>query len=184
MTITLETQLPTEEELTVQEVPLGTPYLKAGAFHLGKACEVQNNEFMLCRHETKDPRACINEGKAVTSCSLDFFRAIKANCSSEFNAYATCLERSDDFMRFAPCRKTQAAYDTCVKDTMAIERPHFGYFCLPKIHDTDRPKPEAVRPAWLDTDKARKLQELPKDFPRDWAAWGGVGPGAEMGGRY
>ena len=24
--------------------------------HLGKYCEVQNNEFMLCRNETQDPR--------------------------------------------------------------------------------------------------------------------------------
>ncbi len=30
-------------------MPMGTPYLKAGAMHLGKACEAQNNEFMLCR---------------------------------------------------------------------------------------------------------------------------------------
>ncbi len=31
------------------QVPLGTPYLRAGAMHLGKYCETQNNEFMLCR---------------------------------------------------------------------------------------------------------------------------------------
>ena len=33
------------------QVPLGAPYLKAGAMHLGKACEAQNNEFMLCRSD-------------------------------------------------------------------------------------------------------------------------------------
>ena len=38
------------------QVPLGTPSLRAGAMHLGKYCEVQNNEFMLCRTETRDPR--------------------------------------------------------------------------------------------------------------------------------
>ena len=54
--LTKDIWLPTEEELTVQEVPLGTPSLRAGAMHLGKACEVQNNEFMLCRGETQDPR--------------------------------------------------------------------------------------------------------------------------------
>ena len=56
--LTKDIWLPTEEELTVQEVPLGTPSLRAGAMHLGKACEVQNNEFMLCRGETQDPRFC------------------------------------------------------------------------------------------------------------------------------
>lgn len=56
MVFTKETQLPTYAELEVEEVPLGGPYLKAGAFHLGKYCETTNNEFMLCRQETNDPR--------------------------------------------------------------------------------------------------------------------------------
>lgn len=43
MAITDETTLPTHEELTVQEVLLSGPALKAGAFHLGKACEYENN---------------------------------------------------------------------------------------------------------------------------------------------
>ena len=38
------------------QVPLGTPSLRSAAMHLGKYCEVQNNEFMLCRTETQDPR--------------------------------------------------------------------------------------------------------------------------------
>ena len=56
MTITKSFWLPTEAELSVEEVPLGTPSLRAGAMHLGKYCEIQNNEFMLCRQETQDAR--------------------------------------------------------------------------------------------------------------------------------
>ena len=56
MTITKSFWLPTEAELSVEEVPLGTPSLRAGAMHLGKYCETQNNEFMLCRQETQDAR--------------------------------------------------------------------------------------------------------------------------------
>ena len=56
MVLTKDIWLPTDQELTVEEVPLGTPSLRAGAMHLGKYCEVQNNEFMLCRGETRDPR--------------------------------------------------------------------------------------------------------------------------------
>ena len=56
MVLTKDIWLPTDHELTVEEVPLGTPSLRAGAMHLGKYCEVQNNEFMLCRGETRDPR--------------------------------------------------------------------------------------------------------------------------------
>lgn len=43
MVVTLKTSLPTEEELNVQEVNLSSPVLRAGAFHLGKYCEQQNN---------------------------------------------------------------------------------------------------------------------------------------------
>ena len=60
MVLTKDIWLPSEAELTVEEVPLGTPSLRAGAMHLGKVCEVQNNEFMLCRSETQDPRWVVN----------------------------------------------------------------------------------------------------------------------------
>lgn len=43
MVITSEISLPTEEELTVQEINLSGAALRAGAFHLGKHCEKQNN---------------------------------------------------------------------------------------------------------------------------------------------
>lgn len=43
MGITDDVWLPSEEELTVQEIPLSGPALRAGAFHLGKACEFDNN---------------------------------------------------------------------------------------------------------------------------------------------
>ena len=44
-----------------------------------------------------------------------------------------------------------------------------------QIHDTDRPKPVEEKPAWMDNDKARKLDELPADFPRRWKSWGQPG---------
>ncbi len=68
--------LPSEEDLTVQEIPMGTAYLRAGAMHLGKVCEAQNNEFIMCRNELNDPRKCLDEGKEVTSCALDFFQKV------------------------------------------------------------------------------------------------------------
>lgn len=43
MGITHEVNLPTEEELTVQEVNLSTSLLHASAFHLGRACHFENN---------------------------------------------------------------------------------------------------------------------------------------------
>ena len=76
MPFTKDHVFPSEAELTVEEVPLGTPYLKAGGTHLGKYCEPQNNEFMLCRLETNDPSKCLEDGKAVTNCTNKFFREV------------------------------------------------------------------------------------------------------------
>ena len=75
--------MPSDAELDVQEVPLGTPYLKASAMHLGKYCEAQNNEFMLCRTETGDPRACLKDGREVTNCAMDFFKKVRLPISDQ-----------------------------------------------------------------------------------------------------
>lgn len=43
MVLTEDIVLPTDEDLTVQEVNVSTPYLKAASMFLGKHCEVVNN---------------------------------------------------------------------------------------------------------------------------------------------
>lgn len=141
MGITKDTELPTEEELTVQEINLSGPALRAGAFHLGIDCEFENNEFMLCRNELNDPRKCIQEGKAVTECALNFFRKVKKSCAGEYSQYVTCLDKSSTNQDFTVCRKTQAVFDKCMLDNYNIERPYYGYFTEIKVHKTCRPKP-------------------------------------------
>ena len=61
MVLTKDIWLPTDAELTVEEIPLGTPSLRAGAMHLGKYCEAKNNDFMLCRNETQAPKLHIHD---------------------------------------------------------------------------------------------------------------------------
>jgi NADH dehydrogenase (ubiquinone) 1 alpha subcomplex subunit 8 len=107
MVFTKDFKFPSDDELTVEECPLGTPYLKAGASHLGKYCENQNNEFVLCRHETRDPIKCLPEGKVVTACTNEFFRKVKQNCATAFTQHAMCLEQSSDRMKMEPCRQSQ-----------------------------------------------------------------------------
>ena len=41
--VTDDHYLPSIKELTVEELPLGTPAIRAGAFHYGIACEYQNH---------------------------------------------------------------------------------------------------------------------------------------------
>lgn len=57
---------------------------------------------MLCRQEERDPRRCLDEGKAVTSCAMDILKKMKKNCSEDFNAYMYCLERSSGTLEFHP----------------------------------------------------------------------------------
>lgn len=59
-------------------------------------------EFMLCKSELIDPRKCLNEGKAVTKCSLEFFRKVKSSCSREFTDYYTCIEKSSPGYELIP----------------------------------------------------------------------------------
>uniref|UniRef100_A0A6B2EIC7 NADH dehydrogenase [ubiquinone] 1 alpha subcomplex subunit 8 n=1 Tax=Phlebotomus kandelakii TaxID=1109342 RepID=A0A6B2EIC7_9DIPT len=168
MVVTFKVELPTEEELTVPEVNLSGPALKAGAFHLGKYCEFQNNEFMLCCEELQDPRKCIKEGKAVTNCALEFFRKVKKSCHDEFTQYANCLDKSSQDQAFKPCRKTQGVYDKCMLDNMQIERPHWGYFSRVRIHDSERPAPPKKEKAVYPD----ATPGLPDDYPREPAKYG------------
>lgn len=58
---------------------------------------------MLCRAEyPQDPRKCLQEGKEVTSCSLEFFRKMKQNCREEFEKYANCIDKSSCFFALSP----------------------------------------------------------------------------------
>ena len=55
---------------------------------------------------------------------------------------------------------------------LAIE---FLKLALLQIHETDRPKPADEMPGWMNNDKARKMGELPKDFPKNYKAWASPG---------
>lgn len=170
MVLTESVNLPSHEELTVPEVQVSASVLRAASFHLGKYCENVNNEFMLCRSEYRgDPRKCLDEGKVVTSCTLEFFKKLKSSCRDEFETYAECVDKSSSDFKFSPCRKTQSVYDKCVLDKMDLERPPFGYFCEIKIHDSPRPKPPVDRlPAYPDA-----VPALPEDYPKTKAKYSG-----------
>ncbi|XP_043668201.1 NADH dehydrogenase [ubiquinone] 1 alpha subcomplex subunit 8 isoform X1 [Vespula pensylvanica] len=101
MVVTEKVKLPDESELTVQEINLTYPILQAASFYVGKKCEWQSNEFMLCREEEKDARRCINEGKALTACALDFFKQLKKHCREDFEQYVRCIERSSGTMELS-----------------------------------------------------------------------------------
>ncbi|XP_041530808.1 NADH dehydrogenase [ubiquinone] 1 alpha subcomplex subunit 8 [Microtus oregoni] len=134
-------ELPTVEELKVEEVKVSSAVLKAAAHHYGAQCDKANKEFMLCRWEEKDPRRCLQEGKLVNSCALSFFRQIKRHCAEPFTEYWTCLDYSNTQM-FRHCRKQQAKFDKCVLDELGWVRPDLGELSKVTKVKTDRPLPE------------------------------------------
>ncbi|XP_054016473.1 NADH dehydrogenase [ubiquinone] 1 alpha subcomplex subunit 8 [Hylaeus anthracinus] len=150
MVFTRNQKFPSDEELTVQEINVSWPILQAASVYVGKKCEWDNNEFILCKQELKDPRKCIQEGKKVTACAMEVFQGIKKHCAEDFNRYVRCLERSSGTMELSLCRNTQAVLDDCVLKNMNIERPSFGYFCEAKVHDSPRPAPQPAKEEYPD----------------------------------
>ncbi|ELT99860.1 hypothetical protein CAPTEDRAFT_226933 [Capitella teleta] len=133
--------LPTYEELTVPEINMTSAPLRAGAHHFGKYCDEQCKEFMLCNSEQRDPRKCLNEGKEVTRCGIEFFNKVKDSCLEEFNQYWKCVDSNHE-MNLSYCRSTQAVFDKCIFEKLGQERPELGYFSKTRVHKTVRPKPK------------------------------------------
>ena len=102
----------TAKDLEEEEVDVTSAVLMGAVFHYGKHCERVNDAFMECRTESKDPRKCLAEGRAVTRCALDFFQAVKSSCNESFTEHWTCLD--DKNQSYKACRKTQKAFDACM----------------------------------------------------------------------
>lgn len=136
MVVTKDVNLPEFTALNVQEVDLSTATLMSAGPYLGKDCEGVNNEFMLCRYESRDPRACLDLGKKVTTCTMQFFKKVKSKCLHEFNQYAHCVDKSSGNYSFSSCRKTQAVFDSCMEEKLGMQRPDFGYFCRARVHES------------------------------------------------
>uniref|UniRef100_A0A8D0DME5 NADH dehydrogenase [ubiquinone] 1 alpha subcomplex subunit 8 n=1 Tax=Salvator merianae TaxID=96440 RepID=A0A8D0DME5_SALMN len=135
-------EIPTSEELEVQEVNVSSAVLKAAAHHFGSQCDKSNKEFMLCRWEEKDPRKCLDEGKAVNKCALEFFRyRLKVHCAEPFTQYWTCIDYYGH-QELRRCRKQQQVFDDCVLDKLGWERPDLGQLSKVTKVKTDRPIPE------------------------------------------
>ena len=103
----------TTKDLEAEELNVTSAVLMGAANHYGKNCERTNDIFMECRTDSKDPRKCLAEGRAVTRCALDFFRAVKGSCNEAFTAHWTCLDENNQ--SFKACRKTQRLFDECME---------------------------------------------------------------------
>ncbi len=56
----------------VDDLPLTSAVLAAGARHLGEYCAKENLSFLKCKFESEgDPKPCVDHGAKVTLCALD-----------------------------------------------------------------------------------------------------------------
>ncbi|CAB3245722.1 unnamed protein product [Arctia plantaginis] len=172
MVLTKDITLPPESDLNVEEINLSYATLMTAAPYLGKLCENVNNEFMLCRQELKDPRACVAVGKEVTSCAMDVFRKVKKECFEEFKQYANCIDKSSGDMSYRFCRRTQKIFDTCMREKLEVHRPDFGYFCRGRVHKTTRPEPPK-EPCPCEPVVPDPTPSLPDNAPRYPPRFGG-----------
>jgi NADH dehydrogenase (ubiquinone) 1 alpha subcomplex subunit 8 len=111
----------TTEQLNVEELKVTSALLVGAAHHYGSYCNDQNDVFMGCRMDNKDPRKCLEEGKKVTACAKEFFSKIKETCNEEFTEYWTCLDYKNQDP--SQCRKTQKVFDSCMATKLNIEKP-------------------------------------------------------------
>jgi len=149
MPLNHDVELPSDEELNIEEIPVTSNYLMSSAMWIGKYCDTQQKEFMLCRAEEKDPRVCLKYGKELTACGNDFLKRVKKSCGDELSWYTKCLDYSGREPSFRLCRHAQALYDGCMADS-GFERARYGHFQLLRVHDSERPKPKPHVPIFDD----------------------------------
>ncbi|KAI1290157.1 NADH dehydrogenase [ubiquinone] 1 alpha subcomplex subunit 8 [Halotydeus destructor] len=167
MAITDDVIIPSDEELTVQEINVSSPVLRATSNYLGFVCDEKCKEFMLCRQEEKDPRKCIKEGRAATACGVEFLQKVKQTCADELTMFAKCIEWNSYDMNFEFCRKEQAIYDACIFKNLGIPKPMFGHFAQLRLHESSRVKPAPMMPEF-----PGKTPGLPKDYKEEPAIQG------------
>jgi len=120
-------------DLETEEVKATSTVLLAGARHFGQYCQSVRETYMRCKYETKDPARCVDEGKEVTKCGVEFFRKLKMNCNDEFTAHWQCLDRINDQPHL--CRKTQQKYDECVLNGLGLDGDYERFLVS---HEKDR----------------------------------------------
>lgn len=177
MPITDDVYLPSPEELKTEEIPLTHNYMLASAMWLGKYCDRQSKEYMLCRREEGDPRACLQNGMEVTKCGMEFYRKVKKSCREELEWYNKCLDWTGKEPQYRRCRHEQALFDGCMHEA-GFTRAKFGDFQMLRLHDSERPKPKPIVPIFPDAVEPYDLKANAKPtshgpLGRAYTTWSG-----------
>ncbi|KAI9012374.1 hypothetical protein DFJ74DRAFT_683561 [Hyaloraphidium curvatum] len=104
----------------VSEVGATSAALETAAFFIGAHCKELNEDFMLCKRESPDPRHCLKEGRRVTRCAQDVIRKIKASCDEEWKAYYEAFDWQNHM--YQSVRKEERAFNDCVLKKLGLEK--------------------------------------------------------------
>ncbi|KAH7931325.1 Ndufa8, NADH-ubiquinone oxidoreductase complex I 19kd subunit [Leucogyrophana mollusca] len=105
----------------VQELGATSAPLKSAAFFIGAYCKEYNEDFMLCKNESRgDPAHCLKEGRRVTRCATDLITKMRENCLEKFDAHWNCLELNNQ--EYFACRKPERALNKCMFDKLGLTK--------------------------------------------------------------
>ncbi|KAJ7771024.1 hypothetical protein DFH07DRAFT_914267 [Mycena maculata] len=134
----------TVEQAVAQEIPkvqeLGTTSapLKSAAFFLGAYCKEYNEDFMLCKSESRDPAHCLKEGRRVTRCATDLITKMRENCLAQFDSHWGCLEQNNH--EYYRCRPAERTLNNCMFEKMGLVKEIPGTPAGRKaIHEIENP---------------------------------------------
>ncbi|KDQ64229.1 hypothetical protein JAAARDRAFT_27852 [Jaapia argillacea MUCL 33604] len=128
----------------VQEIGATSAPLKSAAFFLGAYCKDYNEDFMLCKAESRDPGHCLKEGRRVTRCATELITKLRENCLKEFESHWACLENNNQ--EYYMCRKPERTLNKCVFEKLGLTKTIPGSAAgKPQIHEVEKPIFKAVQ---------------------------------------
>mmetsp|Transcript_13512 Transcript_13512/g.41757 ORF Transcript_13512/g.41757 Transcript_13512/m.41757 type:complete len:97 (+) Transcript_13512:206-496(+) len=87
--------------------------LYASAHYLGRDCKDSNMAYLACKAGGGgNPKDCLAQGAAVTSCGDGLIAKLKAAAGPEFEAFRACL--ADTNNAFDKCRAQKEALHACM----------------------------------------------------------------------
>ncbi|KAL3135768.1 hypothetical protein ABBQ32_007331 [Trebouxia sp. C0010 RCD-2024] len=89
--------------------PPTSAVLLSVAKHISFTCAKPNKAYLDCKRKDKNPAACLEQGNAVTSCTIDLLKDLSEKAPEELKAYCECMDYySHNFLK---CRKEQKAFE-------------------------------------------------------------------------
>jgi NADH dehydrogenase (ubiquinone) 1 alpha subcomplex subunit 8 len=88
--------------------------LMCGATIYGTECSGVNKDFLICKSNDGNPRACSLQGEKVTACVLKTLRVLETHCGASYNEYKNAMDKNWHELQL--CRKEQFAMEACYRE--------------------------------------------------------------------